>query len=792
VAGSFAGKQLGILTKQNFTGSATVQATFTWDPDIAASSASVASSPARTGSGIAAANTAVDRCKLFPVGLRVADVLVYSFSSSEWVSAVSGGTLDVKTQITGGTNGRPARVRLQVTGLPPGVSATLSSGTINFNSDPGNLMHQALYSSGSNVSTVACALAFSGTESDSLSYAGSSAIVASGSRNAFDVPWNGRDTYESPNYDPTGGSATGINQSLLIAGTFTVSAVAAVSIPGPGAMTLSTSAASSNKQLVVAKPHSGHYGDDWPRASVFRYESSPGSVAISKSDNMVVPGPAPDDLPNPDPVIAPMLDNYFAPSEYGPFGRFFIEFRQIQNTWFVYTGGFDPVRDKKKDLPNDGAPSTMTIVSVTGGTAAASRCPPWPTRRAIAAVWTTSGTGGWQMKWCDNPTFGMGSTSRYGLYTTTSGALCVPARGTARLSFNGSNDTTGNPYPDFTVKLPGEPALSGSNATPWAVLYVLPCVPVVAGSGSNTFFNAPGGTAGDKNLFISVKLNGLDGVQRLYCDNGYPDENRQFTQTTVGTLSCGVDQNSVTCGSLGYSSSLNKNATPAAATADWQNTLALMTEYGHASPGSISFYRTSLANSGNLTGPGNASTYGELYDPSHHLRILAQAGTSALSLFDSNNVAIISRVPGTASLGLDDVLFAALAGCEGFDPPETVSAGAKYGRISSAQALANAGVDVVLSWTGETYPVNQLFGQYFLEKALDPEAQLNVHRTFEAAYDTFEKDLAASGLDLTEEWNDPVRVRNNHRFCGARRGEINHEAYVERVILYPPRYGVKK
>ena len=52
-----------------------------------------------------------------PFGLQVSDVLVYSPGSSSYqsISVLSGGTLDVKTQIT---SNRPARL---VDGKPPGA-----------------------------------------------------------------------------------------------------------------------------------------------------------------------------------------------------------------------------------------------------------------------------------------------------------------------------------------------------------------------------------------------------------------------------------------------------------------------------------------------------------------------------------------------------------------------------------------------------------------------------------------------------------------------------------------------
>ena len=207
-------------------------------------------------------------------------------------------------------------------------------------------------------------------------------LCLGGSLDSFYVNWNGRDTYENPPYDPTqqGWQLQNANR-LLLAGNYTVSASVSISGSNPNPMTISTtgifSQSSSAQQLAVALPHSGHYGDDWPRASVYQFIGSPGGGTISKS-NMVPPGPAvPDDLPLPDPIIAPMLLNYFETNKYGASYlniHFHCDTQGTPNAWFVYTDGFNPEWDKKKDRPNVRLP-TMWIAAINGGAGALSRSP---------------------------------------------------------------------------------------------------------------------------------------------------------------------------------------------------------------------------------------------------------------------------------------------------------------------------------------------------------------------------------------------------------------------------------
>ncbi len=313
---------------------------------------------------------------------------------------------------------------------------------------------------------------------------------------------------------------------------------------------------------------------------------------------------------------------------------------------------------------------------------------------------------------------------------------------------------------------PGTPNLSGSaGATPWQVLYVLPPVTIAP---SGNCFNA----AADPSVFVSVNLDGLTSDQTLKCFLGYPTGVRQFTQASFGTLgSCGVDRNSLTCGTLGYQSLMYSNSTPAQASAHWLKKLALVTDDGHAGPGRIGFYWTTHPDNC-PTASGAADSYGELFDPAHDSRIMS--GTAALADYQ-NSVAIAS---GTSSLNLDDVCFVSLAGCHGADTPK--------GSLSSAQALANAGVDVVLSWTGGTHPINDLFVEYFLLEAYRAAGpHLSAGDTFTAAMNDLRNDMGASGADPADPSNDPERVLDNKNITGAH-GDTSAD-----IIMYPPRYGAK-
>ena len=527
------------------------------------------------------------------------DVLVSSGTSATYQSilAVSGGTLDVKTQISPAT---PAHVRLQVIGPPASLPVALSSGTISFHSDAADPKHQALYSS---TGTVASTLAFSGSDA-----------VAVGSQNMFDVKWDGRDTFEQPNYDPTGSNwQNGSAKRLVLAGSYSVDAVASVMLGIGASMTVASSDSVSTPayQLAVAQPHSGHYGDDWPRASVYKFIGHPTGGTISRS-NLSCTGGA--DHKPVNTALAPMLLNYFDPEVYGVNGCFAMQFRFDSRTpaWFVSTTGFDPKRTKK-DLPNAGTIDVMHIVTVSGGSGAIARSPTGTTTRAIAAVWNG---GSWQMGWMDNPTFSSTSTRSYTPYTTGSGNVSVAPSGTVTLSFDGTNDPgTGAPYPDFTLQAPGTPTLSGSGqGAPETMLFVY--APVVASGGTPSYVFNPGGVA---KLFVTATLDGLSGGQAIKCFAGYDPTVRQFTHVSAGTLgSFGVDENATTAGTAGYQATMRANVTPAVATADWQNTMALVTDDGHAGPGRIGFYvTTSMAN---CTQPGSDS-YGELYEPDHDCRV---------------------------------------------------------------------------------------------------------------------------------------------------------------------------
>ena len=156
----FPGETFAMVTDKSFTNAGTITASFTWAGSLSNTSSGSSSSGTAASSSF---TTASDFAGVYPVLLQVNDVLAYSSTGSDYQS--TGGLLDVKTQITSGVNGQPARVRLKVTGPPPGVLTTLSlsMGTVNFNSDPGNPMHQARVASGSSVSTAASGLAFSVT-----------------------------------------------------------------------------------------------------------------------------------------------------------------------------------------------------------------------------------------------------------------------------------------------------------------------------------------------------------------------------------------------------------------------------------------------------------------------------------------------------------------------------------------------------------------------------------------------------------------------------------------------------
>ena len=107
----FPNEAFAISTDQTFTAAGTIVAKFTWDPTLTGGSSSSSS----------AASTS-DYASVYPVVLKVVDVLAYlptpGTAGGGAYQSVSGGTLDVKTQITGGTNGHLAHVRLQVTGPP--------------------------------------------------------------------------------------------------------------------------------------------------------------------------------------------------------------------------------------------------------------------------------------------------------------------------------------------------------------------------------------------------------------------------------------------------------------------------------------------------------------------------------------------------------------------------------------------------------------------------------------------------------------------------------------------------
>jgi hypothetical protein len=103
--------------------------------------------------------------------------------------------------------------------------------------------------------------------------------------------------------------------------------------------------------------------------------------------------------------------------------------------------------------------------------------------------------------------------------------------------------------------------------------------------------------------------------------------------------------------------------------------------------------------------------------------------------------------------------------------------------------LADAGVDVVLSWYDYTYPINDLYVQYFLREAYNPgKPHLSVDEAVMAAYTDLGYDMTAflQGGAEPGEQTDPDRVLANIDITGARNGNTGS------IILYPPRYGAKK
>ena len=370
----------------------------------------------------------------------------------------------------------------------------------------------------------------------------------------FDANWNGRDTYESASYDPTG-------QRLLLAGSFTVNAAALVSL-GSGNLTVASSAALLADIVGHIVPASRCATS---RRKLRRRLAAGlglwllGIRGIRGHDRERQPSLLPT-------VRCPTtsfhaacgnLFNYYDPEQFGPWGDFSINFKLAQNVWFAYTGGFTP-KWARNGMPNTDTPDTMTISdSSIGCGAGASRSPSVANQRVIAAVWNTTGgtgAGGWDMGWLDNPTFSKSSNRSYNWYTTEGGTVSVVANGTVALSFDGSDPSVNQ---DFTVTVPAQPARlqwnsveRGATAVPFSALLV------VAGSGS-TYFNYDS-TAGTTNcnFFVCVKPEHgklgrrpeVDLLQRL------PRGARQYTQASYGTLSYGVDQNSATCGTLGYNS----------------------------------------------------------------------------------------------------------------------------------------------------------------------------------------------------------------------------------------------
>ena len=260
------------------------------------------------------------------------------------------------------------------------------------------------------------------------------------------------------------------------------------------------------------------------------------------------------------------------------------------------------------------------------------------------------------------------------------------------------------------------------------------------------------------------------------------------SQTTVKgpekSVDCGVDQNSVTCNSVGYITFVKPNSTPAVATADWVNMLALVTENGHASEGDIGFYTTT--HSANCVSAND--TYGELYDPNHDMSILRRSGSVTLSPGD---VPITSGSSGTPLLTLDDIFFVALAGCDGYDKPGAIPG--VPNPVSSAQALANAGVDVVLSWSADTYSGAELYVYYFLQGAFSQNGDgsyMIVAQAQEYAKEQLENVLPPPVQGQTlKPWNDPSLVENNVSLTGATRADGKPPGAFK---FYPPRYGSKK
>ena len=147
--------------------------------------------------------------------------------------------------------------------------------------------------------------------------------------------WDGRDAFEQPGYDPTGNNwQNGNAKRLMLAGNFVVNAVAWVDIGYACFMSVASSATVSKTspayQLAV-QPHSGHYGDDWPRASVYRF----GRGGIAKGNLLLAAtGIVPDDI-SPQGNLAPMLLNYFDPAVYGITSDFYMNFRARSSDKFM-------------------------------------------------------------------------------------------------------------------------------------------------------------------------------------------------------------------------------------------------------------------------------------------------------------------------------------------------------------------------------------------------------------------------------------------------------------------------